>query len=209
MLSNGEAAKTALDRLVREPESIGPLKGRTGLLAGRTEREDRRVAETNVPALRRDIEHYLSIRQSAGEKIAAEEQTLRQRASIDIPALSPEAYRVLERVRDAIDRNDLPAALGYAVSNREIKVEIDGFNKAVAERFGERRLLVNEAHTPSGKLFDRPADGMAPTDRQKLAEAWPVMRAAQQLAAHERTVEALKQTESLRMSQRQTPALKQ
>ncbi|MER9726630.1 MULTISPECIES: hypothetical protein [unclassified Mesorhizobium] len=50
---------------------------------------------------------------------------------------------------------------------------------------------------------------MAPADRQKLAEAWPVMRAAQQLAAHERTVEALKQTEDLRLSQRQSPTLKQ
>ena len=209
VLSNAEAAKTTLERLVREPESIGPLKGKTGLLAGRSEREERRVAEINVPALRRDIEHYLTLRQSVGEKIAAEEQTLRRRASIDIPALSPEAYRVLERVRDAIDRNDLPAALGYAVSNREINVEIDGFTKAVAERFGERRLLVNEARAPAGKLFDTAAEGMAPTDRQKLAEAWPVMRAAQQLAAHERTVEALKQTEELRLSQRQSPALKQ
>ena len=209
VLSNGQAAKTTLDRLVNEPESIGPLKGKTGLLAGRSEREERRVAETNVPALRRDIEHYLSLRQSTAEKIAADEQALRRRASIDIPALSPDAFRVLERVRDAIDRNDLPAALGYAVSNREIKVEIDGFNKAVAERFGERRLLVNEARTPSGKLFDSAAQGMAPTDRQKLAEAWPVMRAAQQLAAHERTVQALKQTEELRLSQRQSPAMKQ
>ncbi len=209
VLSNGQTAKATLDRLVSEPESIGPLKGRTGLLAGRSEREGRRVAETNVPALRRDIEHYLSLRQSVGEKIAAEEQALRRRASIDIPALSPEAYRMLERVRDAIDRNDLPAALGFAVSNREIKAEIDGFTKAVAERFGERRLLVNEARTPSGKLFERAAEGMALSDRQKLAEAWPVMRAAQQLAAHERTVEALKQTEELRLSQRQTSALKQ
>lgn len=35
------------------------------------------------------------------------------------------------------------------------------------------------------------------------------MRAGQQLAAHERTTEALKQSENLRLSQRQSPALKQ
>lgn len=208
-LTDREAARQTLEKLASEPASLGPLKGGTGILSGKTQREERRVAETNVPALRRDIERYLDLRQKVGEKIAAEEQALRRRASIDIPALSPEAYRVLERVRDAIDRNDLPAALGYAVSNREIKVEIDGFNKAVAERFGERRLLVNEARAPSNKLFDHAAEGMALTDRQKLAEVWPVMRAAQQLAAHERTVEALKQTEELRLSQRQSPALKQ
>ena len=209
VLSDRDTARQTLAKLVGEPGSIGPLKGGTGILAGRSQREERRVAELNVPALKRDIARYLELRHTVGEKIAAEEQALRRRVLIDIPALSPDAYRVLERVRDAIDRNDLPAALGYAVSNREIKVEIDGFNKAVAERFGERRLLVNQARTPSGMLFDKAAEGMAPAEKQKLAEAWPVMRAAQQLAAHERTVEALKQTESLRVSQRQTPALKQ
>lgn len=209
VLTNGDTARQTLAKLAGEPASIGPLKGGTGILAGKTQREERHVAELNVPALKRDIERYLDLRQAAGEKIAAEEQTLRRRVSIDIPALSSDAYRVLERVRDAIDRNDLPAALGYAVSNRGIKTEIDGFNKAVAERFGQRSLLVNEARAPSGKLFDKVADGMAPAEKQKLAEAWPVMRAAQQLAAHERTTEAMKQSEDLRLSQRQSSVLKQ
>ena len=134
---------------------------------------------------------------------------MRHRVSIDIPALSPAAYRVLERVRDAIDRNDLPAALGYAISNREVKGEIDGFNKAIAERFGERTLLTNAAREPAGKIFDKAADGLAPGERQKLAEAWPTMRTAQQLAAQERTAATLKQAETLRQSQRQTPVMKQ
>jgi len=114
-----------------------------------------------------------------------------------------------ERVRDAIDRNDLPTALGYALADRMAKAEIDGFNQAITERLGERTLLTNAAREPSGKLFDKAADGLARGERQKLAEAWPVMRAAQQIAAHERTVETLKQTENLRLSQRQTPVLKQ
>ncbi|WP_054313318.1 Ti-type conjugative transfer relaxase TraA [Mesorhizobium sp. 1M-11] len=209
VLANRDAAQKTLDRLVSEPASFGPLMGGTGMFAGKTQREERRVAELNVPALKRDIERYLDLRQTAGKKIAAEEQTVRRRVSIDIPALSPDAYRVLEKVRDAIDRNDLPAALGYAVSNREIKTEIDVFNKAVAERFGGRRLLVNEARAPSGKLFDKTAEGMAPAGKQKLAEAWPVMRAAQQLAAHERTSEVLKQSDALRLTQRQSPVMKQ
>ncbi|RUW96006.1 Dtr system oriT relaxase, partial [Mesorhizobium sp. M2A.F.Ca.ET.037.01.1.1] len=116
---------------------------------------------------------------------------------------------VLERVRDAIDRNDLPAPLGYAISNREAKAEIDGFNKAIAKRFGERTLLTNAAREPSGKVFDKAAEGLAPGERQKLADAWPAMRTAQQLAAHERTAETLKQTEGLRQTQRQTPVMKQ
>ena len=88
--------------------------------------EARRIAEVNVPALKRDLERYLQMRESAVQRHEAEEKALRQRVSIDIPALSPAARVVLERVRDAIDRNDLSAALAYALSNRETKLEIDG-----------------------------------------------------------------------------------
>lgn len=209
VLADPAAAKAALDRLVAEPQTLGALKGRTGLLAGKTDREDRRVAELNLPALKRDIDRYLSLRETAVRKLEAEEQAMRRRLSIDIPALSAAALGVLERVRDAIDRNDLPAALGYAISNREVKVEIDCFIKATAERFGERTLLNNAAREPSGRVFDKAAEGLNTGDRRKLAEAWPVMRTALQLAAHERTAETLEQTESLRQTQRQTPVMKQ
>lgn len=208
VLTNRQVAKQTLDRMVTAPASIGPLNGKTGLLASKTDREARRVAEVNVPALKRDIERYLGLRQAAEERIQKEEQTLRHRVSVDIPALSPAALMVLERVRDAIDRNDLSAAVGYAISNREIKAEIDAFGKAVAERFGERSLLVNAARTPSGSVFDKAAEGLGATEREKLVKAWPTMRTAQQLSAHERTAETLRKTESLRQTQRQSQVLK-
>ena len=50
---------------------------------------------------------------------------------------------------------------------------------------------------------------MQPQEKERLKEAWPVMRAAQQLAAHERTTETLRQAEDLRLAQRQTPVVKQ
>ena len=209
VLADQDAARQTLQRLTSDPASIGPLKGRTGILSSKPDREARRVAEINVPALKRDIERYVEMRESAVQRIKAEEKALRHRVSIDVPALSPAARTVLERVRDAIDRNDLPAALGYALSDREAKLEIDGFNKAVAERFGERSLLTTAAREPSGKFFDKLADGLRPQERERLKDTWPVMRTAQQLAAHERTTATLKQVEDLRLSQRQNPALKQ
>ncbi len=208
MLVDKETAKLALQTLTTAPASIGPLRGKTGILVSKTEREDRRVADLNVPALKRDLEQYLRMRETAGQRLQADEQALRQRVSIDIPALSPAAYVVLERVRDAIDRNDLPAAMAYALSNRETRPEIDGFNQAVTERFGERTLLTNAAREPSRKLFDRLSEGM-PKQKERLTEAWPIMRASQQLAAHERTVQNLRQAEDLRLAQRQTPVMKQ
>lgn len=208
-LVDREAAKQVLQRLEAEPASIGPLKGKTGILASRTEREARRVAEVNVPALKRDLEQYLRMRETAAQRLQVDEQALRQRVSIDIRALSPAARVVLERVRDAIDRNDLPAAMGYALSNRETKQEIDGFNQAVTERFGERTLLANTAREPSGKLYEKLSEGMKPEQKEQLKQAWPVMRTAQQLAAHERAAQMLKQAEELRLTQRQSPVIKQ
>lgn len=208
ILTDPTAGKEALDALGRAPASLGPLKGRTGLLAGAKDKNDRRVAELNVSALIRDIESYLRVRQQAVDMIERDERKLRQRNSIDIPALSPEARGVLEKVRDAIDRNDLPAAVGFAVSNREIKTEIDAFGKTVSDRFGERTLLVNAAREPGGGVFAKAAEGLHGPDRTRLREAWSLLRAAQQLAAHERTAARMKQAEDQRLSQQQSRVMK-
>jgi hypothetical protein len=84
----------------------------------------------------------------------------------------------------------------------------DAFNKAVGERFGGRMLLTNAAKDTDGAAFGRAAADLSNTEKEKLASAWPIMRAGQQLAAHERTTQALKETEALRQSQRQSRALK-
>ncbi len=209
VLADKEMAKQVLRKLEVEPASIGPLKGKTGILATWSEREARRIAEVNVPALKRDLGQYLRMRETATQRLQTDEQALRQRVSIDIPALSPAARVVLEQVRDAIDRNDLPAAMAYALSNRETKLEIDGFNKAVTERFGERTLLSNAGREPSGKLYEELTKGMKPEQKEELKQAWPVMRTAQQLSAHERTVNSLKLAEEQRLIQRQAPVQKQ
>ena len=208
VLADPAVASERLGQLAREPASIGALRGHDRILASRAEREARHEAEANVPALGREIERYLRLREAATRRLEADETALRHRVSIDIPALSHSARAVLEKVRDAIDRNDLSAALGFALADRMAKAEIDGFNKAVSERFGERTLLSNGARDTEGAVFRKQALGMPAAEREKLATAWPIMRTAQQLAAHERTVQALKETEALRQSQRQSQVLK-
>ena len=115
------------------------------------------------------------------------------------------------RIQQAIDQVSAlaPDALGFALADRMVKAELDAFNRAVTERFGERSLLTDAARGPSGPAFDKAAEGMVPDARQKLATAWPLLRASQQLAAHERTQQALKESEALRQTQRQSQGLKQ
>ncbi len=208
MLKDPVLAKSTTAKISTDPESFGALKGKTGLLASRADRQDRETAKLNAPALARNLESYLRQRAESEHKHQAEERAQRLKVAVDIPALSAAAERVFERVRDAIDRNDLPAALGFALADKMVKMEIDAFNKAVSERFGERTLLSNAAKDTAGSTFEKQAFGMSPGERERLASAWPMMRAGQQLAAHERTTQALKEAETLRQTQRQSQVLK-
>src|SRR5690606_11335223 len=149
-----EHRQSVLDRLEQGPAVFGVLKGRSGLLASRLEKADRSNAERNGSALRVEIERYLRLRANATARIEAEEEKSRARVRVDIPSLSQEAAAVLEKVRDAIDRNDLPSALGFALANKMVKAELDGFNAAIAERFGDRAFLGINANRADGPAFN-------------------------------------------------------
>jgi hypothetical protein len=200
MMANRETAGATLAKLNDRPEGFGTLNGRTGLFAGQADRDARERAELNVPALTRDLEAWLRLRAEAERRYEAEERATRLKAAVDIPALSEGARQTLERIRDAIDRNDLPAALGFALEDRMIAAELEGFAKAVAERFGERTFLPLAARDSDGETARELLNGLSPDQRQDLKGAWADLRAIQQLAGAQRTKEA----EGLREAQRQT-----
>ncbi|MGO7815630.1 conjugal transfer protein traA, partial [Rhizobium ruizarguesonis] len=66
-------------------------------------------------------------------KHETEESAVRRQVSVDILALSASEKQTLERVRDAIDRNDLPAGLEDALAEKVVKAELGGFARAVSE----------------------------------------------------------------------------
>ena len=208
MIRNADTARSTLSTIATRPESFGALRGKTGLLTGRADREDRERANLNVPALARDLERYLRLRAEAEHKHETEERAARVKVAVDIPALSSMARQTLEKVRDAIDRNDLPAALAFSLEDKMVKAEIEGFARVVSERFGERSMLASSAKTPDGPTFEKLAAGMSAGQRDELKSAWPTMRTAQQLAAQQRTAEGLKQVEAMRQGQRQGLSLK-
>ncbi|OWO91528.1 Ti-type conjugative transfer relaxase TraA [Rhizobium esperanzae] len=208
MLKDEAAAKSTIARIGSEPESFGALKGKTGLLAGRADKQAREMAVTNAPALARNLERYLLQRTEAEHKYEAEEHAARLKVSLDIPALSPAAKQTLERVRDAIDRNDLPAGLEYALADNLVKAELEGFARAVSERFGERTFLQLAAKDTSGQTFQSVTSSMSAGQKAEVQTAWSAMRTLQQLSAHERTTEALKQTVTLRQTRSQGLSLK-
>jgi len=208
MVANSETAKSTLTAISRQPESFGPLKGKTGLFAGKADAQARETAIVNAPALARDLDGYLQKRAEAERRYEAEERAVRLKMSINVPALSDAARQTLEKVRDAIDRNDLPSGLEYALADKMVKAELEGFAKAVSERFGERSFLPLAAKEADGKVFAKLSAGMAPAQKADLQSAWKTMRTVQQLSAHERTVTALKQTETMRQAKTSGLSLK-
>ncbi|WP_028744235.1 Ti-type conjugative transfer relaxase TraA [Rhizobium leguminosarum] len=208
MLANGTVAATTIARIAEQPESFGALKGKAGLFAGSAEKQARDTALVNAPALARDLQGFIAKRAEAASRYEDEERAVRTKLSLDIPALSASAKQVLERVRDAIDRNDIPAGLEFALADKMVKAELEGFAKAVSERFGERTFLPLAAKTADGKAFEAASAGMQPAQKNELRSAWDTIRTVQQLAAHERTAVALKQAETMRQTQAKGLSLK-
>lgn len=208
ILADEAAAKSAIAKINTEPESFGALKGKTGMFVSSAHKQDREKATLNAPALARNLERYLRHRAVAERKHETEERSIRAKFSIDIPALSPSAKQTLERVRDAIDRNDLPAGLEFALAEGQVKAELDGFARAVSERFGERTFLTLAAKEPNGETFQKLTSDMNPSQKGEVQSAWNAMRTAQQLAAHEHTMTALKQSETSRQTKSQGLSLK-
>ncbi|MCQ4632726.1 Ti-type conjugative transfer relaxase TraA [Shinella sp. CPCC 100929] len=208
MLKDAGKAKATLSTITSQPESFGALNGKTGMFASKADKQARDTAVVNAPALARNIERYLQARSEAEHKHEAEERTKRLKVSVDIPALSSMAKQTLEKVRDAIDRNDLPSGLEYALADKMVKAELEGFARAVSERFGERTFLGIAAKETSGESFKTVTSGMTPAQRSEVQSAWQSMRTVQQLAAHERAVEGLKQAQTLRQSQTKGLSLK-
>lgn len=201
MLTNPAACQPILEKLVRQPQAVGTLNGREGLMASTWEKTARNTAMMNIAPLRRDIERYLAQRRKAAERIEHEETARRQRQSIPIPALSPVALSMLEKAREALDHEGAALALGQLRKVPELKREIDGFVQAIAERFGGRALFDLAAGDPP-RAIDAETDELRGEEREKLRQALPLVRAAQQIAAHERQLNASEQLEKLTLSER-------
>lgn len=187
MLADPQTAKEIFTRLASRAEAFGALKGRTGLLASRADRHQRQAATANVPALSRALKRYIAFSLATKSRLEAEEEALRARAAIAIPALSSGALRVFARVGEALDRSDRSLAMREAFSDSLVKRELDGFARAIRERFGEGCLLSASARDPDGPVFKALTSDMNEALKAEIRAAWPLMRIAQKLEALERS----------------------
>ncbi|MGO4200108.1 BID domain-containing protein, partial [Rhizobium sp. YAF28] len=208
MVQDTRVAANTILKIANTPELYGALRGKTGLLVGKSDKRDRETALLNVPTLSRSLERFLKIRVQTAQRAEMAEYARRQNLSVEIPDLSPNAKAALERVRDAINRNDHSAGLEYVLADGALKAELEGFARAVSQRFGERTFLGIATKDADGEAFKTLTAGMSPTQQLEIKAAWASMRTVQQLSAHERTVMALKQAEAIRQTKSQGLSLK-
>ena len=176
------AAEAISNQLGRDPEAYGPLRGKAGLFASSAAKAERDRAINNVPALRDQIGNYVRLRAEIADLRTVELSRERDLQRIDVPAISSAGNGVLERVRDAIDRNDIDSGMAYALADKMVKGEIDRLNTSLDEKFGKRAFASKE---PSGPAFEAAASKVTEGDRAKLAAAWPLFHASQQIADNE------------------------
>lgn len=207
MLRDHKLADTTITTIATAPETFGTLKGKAGLLASSAEQADRKRAISNVVTLADSLRAYLGQRSAAQERVRNGEITRRRTLSTEIPGLSVKARLVLERAREAIDHNGIDAGLSPVLADMQVKLELDGFIRAVSTRFGDRTFLPLAAREVGGALFKQLTAGMNGAQKAEVRLAWPLMRTAQQLASHERVVRGLEASEVVRQTKTQRVTL--
>ncbi len=200
MLNDASLAATVLQKLAAEPQHFGALSGRTGMFASRSDKRDRDTALLNVPALARNLADYTRARAETGRRYAAEENAIRSRLAVEIPALSPFARQALEQLREGLGRDD-QKRLGGTSLHPSVTIELERFSAAVNQRFGERTFLQIAAKAPDGEVFAAVTVGMTCQQKAEVRLAWDAMRAIQLLSARDRVAADLKLSETQRQSQ--------
>ena len=200
MLNDASLAAILLQKLAAEPKHFGALSGRTGMFASRSDKRDRETALLNVPALARSLADYMRVRAEFERRCLAEENAVRSRLAVEIPALSPVARKALEQLREGLGQDD-QARLGGSPLHPSIRQELERFSAAVSQRFGERTFLPIAAKAPDGEVFTAVTAGMTPQQKNEVSLAWDAMRTIQLLSARDRVSAGLKLSETRCQSQ--------
>ncbi len=172
-----DAADRMASQVLNDPESVAALRGGTGLMAGRAAREERAAAIAAVPLLRRCIRDYRGMFGAMEAQERGIESERRERLGVGIPALTPEASSLLQRLDGAAREGETAFAAALDQARRdapEVMTRLEGFQAALSKRLGPLERFL------AGHDDDAPGE-VAKTDRKRLMAQIPKLRQLQRV----------------------------
>lgn len=115
-------------RLLNEPQSLGALAGKDGMLASRADKAARKTAIDKAPSLAAAAQKH--IRLADGIR-----QSMQQRREADVVRLKVAISRPSQRLLDALDRGDQQLSA-------DLKTELQHTRGAFLQRFGDELTLM-------------------------------------------------------------------
>lgn len=131
------------DSLPREPERIGELYGRKGILASRAEKERRKSSENAFVEARRYLVNLKRIHEASYHKTISKIEMARKNAGIGVPILC-EATRDKLKYLSGLERNQLTNVVN---DNLRHIADIQAFHEAVRKRFGLAHKIFRQTQT--------------------------------------------------------------
>ena len=165
-----EGYTSGSERVAADPRTLGEFRGRTGLLAGRTAREERATADqvwgAIAPAVRRigeaEAKAELGYRSSVEAQLAAD--------ATGIPRLSERAQVRVDATGAAENQAGRAEAWRAAQADETVARELAGFTAAVEKRLGEEGVrAMLRAQQAGAKPFEG-GPTVAPEQREAVAE---------------------------------------
>lgn len=173
------------------------------MLSRAADKRDRERAIANAPALAASLADYLRQRGKLEARMLGEELSTCRQVSIDIPALSPHCEKRL-RACPGIHRSKRSSVrAGVRVCRQDDQGSAGRLYARDLRTFRRTNLPAPRSQRRGRRDLRTVTSGMNPRQKADVQSAWSLMRTGQQLAAHERSANAVKQTETLRQTKSQ------
>lgn len=137
---------SAARRVDAEPEQLGALVGRTGLLAGRASRATRAQAERVVQAVGDTVRRIGVAEAAAAQGTVAAIEARRAAEAIGVPVLSAQAREALGALGAADTQGERARAWAALQADQGLAAELAGFVRAVEGRLGADAMRLMDRH---------------------------------------------------------------
>ena len=168
---------SAASRVLHNPEQLGELRGKVGLLAGASAKAERANPKRASQAIAPYLERILAAESSAERRYRTGVEAQLRADATPIPQLSEKAGRVVASLNAAADNAQVAETWRVAMADPGIGAELQRFPAAVRQRLGDggMRALYRSVKATS-RPRKRPSRRRSRTSSTRSAGSRPACR---------------------------------